>query len=168
MSRDSPRMSGLVAILQGMGCWRGFSVPRKGWWRSSDGRWCGLAVMSCQLSHHFPLMRKKGPAYAGEQSSKSWGETDFRPSRPEFGQDFDQKHGLKITQTGLAMNVISLPVQSVPDRLCEELSRKEEDEKEGKSLLSMILYMLQVKRENVLLHSCGYQTENLSLSSRRS
>lgn len=54
--------------------------------------------------------------------------------------------------------------QSVPDDI--SVDRPNEKRKKGKSLLPIILYKLQVKRENVLLHSCGYQTESLSPSSR--
>jgi len=60
------------------------------------------------------------------------------------------------------MNVISLPTESVSEMLQRDYFGKKY--KRGNSLLIMISYRLQVKRENSLLHSCGYHTESLSLS----
>lgn len=67
--------------------------------------------------------------YAGKESTKPGREPDLGLARPEFGQNLQQKHGLEITETRLAMDVISLRVRSVSEGCVRErLRRKYEGE----------------------------------------
>lgn len=74
---------------------------------------CVIKLEVCVSPHLSCLC--DGCTHAGKEGTEPRRETNLCFSRPEFRQDFKQKHGLEITKTRLAMNVISLPTQSVLD-----------------------------------------------------